>query len=66
VFKWHKYFTQGNDNSEDELTGQPRMLRTELKIQEAAMLVYVNRSKVVKEVAAAGINHGTCHKIQIT
>jgi hypothetical protein len=32
--------------------------------QEVAMLVYANRSQMVDEIAvAAGISHGTCHKI---
>jgi hypothetical protein len=44
-------------------TGQPRMARTELKIQEETTLVHANHSQMVDEVkAAAGISHGTCHK----
>jgi hypothetical protein len=40
VFKWHKRFTQGRDSlKDDELTGQPRMVITELKIQEVSALV---------------------------
>jgi hypothetical protein len=38
VFKWHKCFSYGRDNLEDdEHTGRPRTVRTELKIQEVAM-----------------------------
>jgi hypothetical protein len=50
---------------DDEHTGWPRMIRTELKIQEVATLVCANRSHMVDEIAAAaaGISHGTCHKI---
>jgi hypothetical protein len=63
VFKWHKRFEEGKDSLEDdEHTGRPRMARTELKIQEVAALVRANRSHTVDE-AAAGICHGTCHKI---
>jgi hypothetical protein len=53
----------------DEHTGQPRMVRTELKIQELATVVCAKHSQKVDEVtaaaaaaaAAAGISHGTCH-----
>jgi hypothetical protein len=48
---------------DDEHTGWPRMVRTELKIQEVAMLVRANHSQTVDEIAAAGISQGTCHKI---
>jgi hypothetical protein len=49
---------------DDEHTGQPKMVRTELMIQEAATLVRPNHSQKVDEIkAAAGISHGTCHKI---
>jgi hypothetical protein len=49
---------------DDEHTGWPRMVRTELKIQEVATLVCADRSQMVDEIAtAAGISHGTCHKI---
>jgi hypothetical protein len=39
------------------------MVRTELKIQEVATLVHANRIQTVYEITAAGISHGTCHKI---
>jgi hypothetical protein len=48
------------------------MVRTELKVQEVAMLVNANHSQTVDEItaaaaaaaaAAAGISHGTCHRI---
>jgi hypothetical protein len=60
-----KHFAQGRDSLEDdEYTGWPRMIRTELKIQKVATLVSANHSQMVDEiVAAAGISHGTCHKI---
>jgi hypothetical protein len=51
---------------DDEHTGWPRMVRTELKIQEVATLVRAIRSQTVDEIAAAagaGISHCTCHKI---
>jgi hypothetical protein len=59
------FHTGGKD---DEHTGRPRTFRTELKIQEVATLVRANRSQTVDEMAAAaaaaaGISHGTCHKI---
>jgi hypothetical protein len=65
VFKWHKRFAQGRDSLEDdEHTSRPRTVRTELKIQEIATLVHANRFQTVNEIAgAAGISHGTCHKI---
>jgi hypothetical protein len=65
VFKWHKRFAQGRDSLEgDEHTGQPRTVRTELKIQEVAMLVRANHLQTEYKIAvAAGICHGTCHKI---
>lgn len=66
VFKWHKRFAQGRDSLEDdEHTGRPWTIRTELKIQEVATLVHANRSQMVDEItaAAAGISHGACHKI---
>jgi hypothetical protein len=65
VFTWHKCFAQGRDSFEDdEHTGRPSMVRTELKIQEVATLVHANRSQTVDEIAkAAGISHGTCHRI---
>jgi hypothetical protein len=50
---------------DDEHSGWPRTVRTELKIQEVATLVRANHSQMVDEIAAAaeGISHGTCHKI---
>jgi hypothetical protein len=64
VFKWHKHFAQGRDSLEDvEHTGWPRTVRTELKIQEVAMLVHANHSQTVAGITTAGISHGTCHKI---
>jgi hypothetical protein len=52
---------------DDEHTGRPRTVRTELKIQEVATFVHANHSQAVDEIAtataAAGISHGTCHKI---
>jgi hypothetical protein len=62
---WHKHFSEGRDSLEDdEHTGRPRTVRTELKVQEVATLVHDNRSQIVDEVkAAAGISHGTCHRI---
>jgi hypothetical protein len=48
---------------DDEHTGRPRTVRTELKIQEVATLVHTNRYQMVDEVAASGISHGTCHNI---
>jgi hypothetical protein len=61
----HKRFAHGRENlKDDEHTGQLRMFRTELKIQEAALLVCANHSQMVEEVtAAAQISHGTCHRI---
>jgi hypothetical protein len=54
--------SQGRENLEDEdHISQPRMVRTEHKIQEFATLVHPNLSKMVDEVAAApaaGISHG--------
>ena len=64
AFYWHKRFAQVRDSSEvDEHTGRPRTVRTELKIQEVAMLVHAYNSQTVDEIAAAGISNGTCHKI---
>jgi hypothetical protein len=67
VFKWHRHFAQGRDSLEDdEYTGWPRMIRTELKIQEIATLMRASRSQMVAEItaaAAAGISHDTCHRI---
>jgi hypothetical protein len=45
---------------DDDRTGRPRTVRTELKMQEVAMLVHSNCSQAVDEnTAAAGINHAT-------
>jgi hypothetical protein len=67
VFKWHKRFAQGRDSLEDdEHTSRTRTVRTELGLQEIATLMRANRSQTVDEIAAAaaaGISHGTCHKI---
>jgi transposase len=64
VLKWHKRFAQGRDSLEDDAhIGRPRTVRTELKIQEAATLVCANRFQTLDEIAAAGISHGTFHKI---
>jgi hypothetical protein len=66
VFQLHKRFEQGRDSFEDDqCTGPPRTVRTELKIQESAALVRTNSSQTVHEVAAeaVGISHGTYHKI---
>jgi hypothetical protein len=65
VFKWHKCFAQGKDRLEDdEHTGQPRTVRTEIKIHDVAKFVCAKCSQMVDEIAtAAGISHGTCHKI---
>jgi hypothetical protein len=44
LFKWHKRFPQRRESLEDdEHAGRPRTVRTELKIQEVAMLVHANR-----------------------
>jgi hypothetical protein len=41
-----------------------RTVGTELKVQEVATLVRANHFQTVDEIAAAaGISHGTCHKI---
>jgi DNA-binding CsgD family transcriptional regulator len=63
--KRHKRLAQGREISEDdEHTGRPRTARTELTIQEVATLVRANRSQTADEIAAAaGISHGTLHKI---
>jgi hypothetical protein len=57
--------SHGRDSLEDDdHTGQPRTVRTELKSQEVATLVCANHSQMVDEIAAAaGTSHGTCHKI---
>jgi hypothetical protein len=63
VFKWHKRFALGRDGLEDgKHTSWPRKVRTGLKIQEVAMLVHANHSKMGDKITA-GISHGTCHKI---
>jgi hypothetical protein len=44
VFKWHERFAQGRESLEDdEHTGWPRTVRTELKVQEVAMLVLATK-----------------------
>jgi hypothetical protein len=65
VFQWQKGFAQGRDTLEDgEHNGRPRMVRSELKIQEVAKILRANRSQMVDEIAAAaGVSHVTCHKI---
>jgi hypothetical protein len=55
VFKWHKHFQQGRYSLEVEHTIRSGMVRNELRIQEVAMLMHANHSKMVDEVAAAGI-----------
>jgi hypothetical protein len=48
VFKWHRRFAQGRESLEDDgNTGRPRMVRTELKIQEVATLLHANCSQIV-------------------
>jgi hypothetical protein len=60
VFKRLRRFAQRRDSLEDdEHTGQPRTVRTELKIQEVVTLVCANRFQTVDEIAAVGISHGT-------
>jgi hypothetical protein len=65
VLDWHKSSAQGKDSLEDdEHTSQPRKIRTELKIHEITVFVHANCYQMVDEVAvAAGIRHGTCHRI---
>jgi hypothetical protein len=62
VFEWHKSFAEERETLED--TGWLRMAKTELSIQEVAMLVQVNCSQMVDEEApaAAGFSHCMCHK----
>jgi predicted transcriptional regulator len=56
--------TGGDGLEDDEHTSQPRTVRSQFKIQEAAMLVRANLSQTIDEIAAAaGITHDTCHKI---
>jgi hypothetical protein len=64
VFKWQKHFAQGGDSLEDnEDSGQPRMVRTELKTQEVTKLVHATCSQMVYEFeSAAEISHRTCHR----
>jgi hypothetical protein len=51
VFKLHKRFAQSRDSLEDdEHTGQPRMVRTELKIQEIATVMRAHCSRTVDEI----------------
>jgi hypothetical protein len=48
MFKWHKRFAQGRESWEDdEHTGRPRTVRTEIKTKEVAALVHANRSEIV-------------------
>jgi hypothetical protein len=66
VFRWHKHFAQGRESLEDdENTHQETTVKTELKILQVATLVCTNHSKMIDEIAAAaaGICHGTCHRI---
>jgi hypothetical protein len=45
VFKWHKGFAQERESLEDyKHTSQPRTVRTELRIKEAARMVRANHS----------------------
>ncbi|KAJ4435476.1 hypothetical protein ANN_18092 [Periplaneta americana] len=61
---WHKRFSQRRDSLEDVHTGRPQTIRTELKIEEVAMLLRANRSQSVDDLAAAiGVSHGTCYKV---
>jgi hypothetical protein len=49
---------------DDEHTGPPRTVRTEVEIHDFATFVRTKRSHTVHEVAAAArISRGTCHKI---
>jgi lipopolysaccharide biosynthesis protein len=49
---------------DNEHIGQPRIVRTELKIQKVAIFVHASYSQMVDEATtAAGISHGTCHNI---
>jgi hypothetical protein len=64
VFKLHKQLAQRKNSLEDyEHIAQPKMVRTELMIPEVVTMVPANCPQMVNEVAAAGISHGTCHKI---
>ena len=48
----------------DVRTGRPKMVRTERKIEEIAILVCAIHSQSVDDFAAAiGVRHGTCCKI---
>jgi hypothetical protein len=63
VCKWHNCVAQERDSLEDDdHTGRPKTVRTELKIQGVTSSVHANRSQTVHEVAAAGISRGTCHR----
>lgn len=60
VLKWHKCFACERDSMEcDKHTGWPRTARTELRSQDIATLVCLNCCKMVDEVVAKGIGHGT-------
>jgi hypothetical protein len=62
VCKWHNCVAQDRDGLEDDdHTGRPKTVRTDLKIQEVTTSVHANRSQTVHE-AAAGISRGTCHR----
>jgi hypothetical protein len=65
--KWHKYFALERDSSQDDdHTDWPGMVTTELKFQEVATLLCASYSQGANKVTAAGISHGTCHKVLIT
>jgi hypothetical protein len=60
VCTWHNCVAQDRDGLEDdEQTGGPKTVRTELKLQEVTTSVRANRSQTVHEAAAAGISRGT-------
>jgi len=63
--QWHQRFAEERKRlDDDERTGRPTTVQTERKIEEVAMVVRANRSKLVDDIAAAvRISHGTCHKI---
>jgi hypothetical protein len=53
VFKGHERSAQGGDIMEDdEHNSRPRMVRTELKIQEVAMLVHAKRPQMVDKFSS--------------
>jgi hypothetical protein len=55
-------FAQRRDSVEDEHTGHPRSVKTELQIPEVAMFVHASYSQILHGVAA-WISHGTCPRI---